>query len=378
MPRVLAICALAVLVQSSAYAQDAPIPDPAETALFYNRPGVTAAERDRVEAACREFAVEMLPRPTGPGEYGLVGAVITAVAQSRFEASFERQSQEYVDDCMIAQGYRRFQVAATSAERLQQRLSDRDASTQDEWAGGTSPPEGVLARAFTNSNWLPGPGDAAIAGMESVAPPQALAMTYSFGVGLPYRGQNPREEISLEPTDAALVASITTTAPGDFSIALMAVDDANQPAISLGRRARFFLAGHGNQTTTRAFVVPAGRYVIVGVSYERLPRFTGRQFCLRTATFTLRAGETQYLGDFVMEIPDDREPDQFAGRRQGAFQAPRFRINQAGLEVARAALSRAPQLASTLVPVSWSNGASFPCYAFSDIGSFDWQAPSAN
>lgn len=373
---VVAGCLMAVVAVSSAAAERAPLPDPSTSSWFYNRPGASAADREQDEAQCLAFANGLSPiseETPYASQFGLVGAMIAAAGQNRLAARLPRLRLEFLDDCMIAKGYRRFQVDGIAMEALAQRVLQSDVAVLDRWAGG-EPPEGALTRAFENEVWLTTSGEVRPA-LASYPLLRQRVSNFSLG-GPPNRGLRERDPITPSPNQAVLIGSVHSRDRGTFLMSLIAVSEDGRPMVELGRSASLLLEGSGGgRTTTRIFVVPAGRYVIQGVNFFSGASYGGQSFCLRTAAFAIGPGETRHLGELTFERPQQRQEESFAGHRFGTTFQPRVRIDAPNLEQGRLALGRDPVRAGALQPVEWRNGASFPCVPiaslYPEIGLFD-------
>jgi hypothetical protein len=119
--------------------------DSDDLAWFYNRPAVTVAEIGADQNACRGFAAMMLGAGAPqPGPYGLAGDVMGAIASAGLNVA-------YVDDCMMSKGYRRFDIAGTRLRDFQTRFQALPAEQQLAYFSAEAPPEGVLARHWSNT-----------------------------------------------------------------------------------------------------------------------------------------------------------------------------------------------------------------------------------
>jgi hypothetical protein len=363
--RVLLPCALLVLLSTPAVGQPATIPAAGALQISYSRPDANASQRDEAQRQCELFADQMVP----PAESTWAQGLIIAIGREIFERAVPRAKLEYIDDCMIARGYNRFHVTRASAQYAQ---PNDDGADQLE-AGDLTRPQ--LARAYVNENWLPLQRDTEFNAIQLADHAPLTSAPSGFG-GLIGSGEPPRRIRLSSDADAVLLASINAPARGTFVVMLMAVSEDGRPSTHLGRRAHMFLRSSDEQITTRAFVVPPGRYVIEGVTYSRGVGLNSGQriFCLRTAALTVAAGDITDLGHFQLEEPQARQADQFGGQRSGDFWSPRLRLDAPDPEARRATLAEVTW-ASRLRSGQWRSGAHFPCTAtpsfLPDIGAFD-------
>jgi len=359
----LGACALAFVMAGSAVAGPlAPNAlDGDDNGCFYNRPGTGVAEARADLQYCRMFGNSMTPRSTGAGAaYGLVGALVeVAVA----EAMAQGPVRAHTDDCMISLGYRRFSTSDTSIQAFTERFDRMDQATQDAYAGAETPPEGTLAREWTNSYWLAADGDApASAESRSVRPVMGTATQVQMN-----RGVEAEDPIAPGPQDAVFVVTLRYASDGrerpSLAFSRDQIDTGMPHMAPIGRNNRMrwpVLEARmdrpaRNATGPRAqqfvFVAPAGSYTFSAAASGTATT----QFCLGTIAFTAAPGEVLDLGEFVIE------PGQHIAIASAPPALFGLRLNAPNIEADRAVLARAPDLAARLQPATFVNGVARGC-----------------
>lgn len=357
--------------------QIAALPNPKVGAWFYNKIGATAAQRDFVLAECVEFSVQMTGQPPVTLVPGLASDALIAI----FGPDRDQAALEYTDDCMVAENYRRFNVANIPLDAYGRAARKLDASALDALAGQEHPPEGELARQFGNDAWLATSADgpvldppafspSTIAGLSHVIMPSSARLYADGGFNT---GKS--KDIKPGPNDAVVVSAFRNTGGGMAGVTFAMTNQNGSPNRSAKSKGYLTHFGKDASDVYSVFVAPAGRYVMAGVYSSHGMNLGIAQYCIRTVSVEIRAGEVVHLGTFVAGSAPKRDKSAFGGKRTGGEIAPQIRVEPPQLESGRQALARYPDLASRLVPAKLTNGASFPCVAspavFQDIRTMD-------
>ncbi|MGQ0532613.1 MAG: hypothetical protein ACT4OF_07980 [Caulobacteraceae bacterium] len=113
-----------------------------DVAWFYNLPGSTPAQVTEDLSECQGFARDLTARENSRG----------FLADEMDRAAGELAARGHVDDCMIARGYRRFDVQGETQEALDARLGQMSNSDHAAILSSETPPIGVLARSWANTH----------------------------------------------------------------------------------------------------------------------------------------------------------------------------------------------------------------------------------
>lgn len=398
--KTIAVCA-AVMAMAPLPALAGPLPgnalDGDKQAWFYNKPGVSLEQYKQDMTYCRELAAKMTAGSTTAVSINPIAALVaTAVVAAMDAAQDAGRRNAFADDCMVANVYRRFDIAGSAQRDFRTRLEGLDAVQLAAFVAAETPAEGVLGRVWVNSFQRSAP-------TEAVAPfralhPGAIAHGPRSHTVAAARADKPFETAA---GDAILVGSIrsATEALGNHSITLARIDPATGGGAMapVGRRQRqavptFTLLqnasradGRENVDTPRlhAFSVPPGHYALTGY----IGGMQGVQMCLRTIAFEAKAGEVLHIGDWVSQS-GEREVQTGAivstlllVPNPNVVKVTSFAqlgLEGFNLESARAALAGAPAgSAERLAPAIWMNGAAYPCVpvagamAYASIYGFD-------
>lgn len=362
--------ACAVAAPAAAGPLGASVLDSDDLAWFYNRPGVTAEEIGADQHACRGFAAVMLGgEAPQPGPYGLAGSVIGAIASAGLNVA-------YVDDCMMSQGYRRFDIADTRLRDFSARFQTLPAEQQLAYFSAETPPEGVLARHWSNTYWLPGRGDAAISAPRSFLP---RAMTRDEFNRVSQPGWiRPAAQGAAHAADQALIVFTLRSSGGEARFGMeRRTPDGGQAFTGRPNRANFpgieprIQDAAGPQAFV--FAVPPGVWAL---SYASTTRYNATTFCYGTIAVEAAAGHVIDLGDITIEAGGDIV-DPLAP-------APtiRMRIDQPPVTAERTALFGAG--AASAQPAAYRNAFPRKCqlftrgYGFELPGAAQWEAAAAN
>lgn len=327
------------LVAFSANAQ-ARGPDPEEVAWFYNRPGATLAEVDADTQACAVLLSDMRGGPRG-GAYGLVGH---AIATAMIEAS----TDTVVDDCMIARGYRRFDIAGEAMRSFAERLQAMSEAQRAALVGDEAPPEGVLARRRSNEVWIQRPGEA-VAELRDFTP----RIMGAIPEGVNNWGRE-RGTIEVGPNEAVVIASLRSTT-GDLAVSTFVRIDPETgdfaPTV-LGRRPLLTWIALRTRSREpeppRAFVVPAGTYAMVNLDMLQL--------CLGTIGFTIEPGTVVNVGVISVDEEPTASIDPLAPQPMR-----RVRIDVAERASQAPAFVLPPELSTRESEAAFFNGVPYPC-----------------
>lgn len=163
MKKLFTIAALISILLAANHASGGPIHprdlDPDDLAWFYNRPGATPEQVTADATECAAFGRRLFGPPIANPDAAMTG-VVPAIMLGIVTAG---PVVAYTDDCMIARGYRRFNVAGTTQRSFSERVSAMPAEIQAALAGADTPPEGALARQWANTYWIAADGEATIA-----------------------------------------------------------------------------------------------------------------------------------------------------------------------------------------------------------------------
>jgi hypothetical protein len=363
----LSIACLALLTQSAHAGPLSPNGAPDEGQYFFNRPGATESEVTVDTARCNGFAGQVFVQP--PARGGALGGMLGALGVTR-------PRRALFDDCMIALGYSRYQTTDENERAFTRRMSAMGPEERAAIAGGDPPPEGALARTWTNSYWIATPSDPDSPQSRRISPavddnPPAMSMTQLL-VGVPvaeHLSELDEDAVVALGADQALV--LVTIRRGGVGNARSRVDFGpvqswrgdNRNPRSGGRRR--FEAELGPREAldgsprSFAFVIPAGAY---GLAIARGgPETT--EFCLGTIGFIAEPGDVLHLGDYLV----------VASAPPGPYAPPApfgIRVDPGSLESGRSRLARMPDLAARLRLVEYFNGAQWPCQVQREPGAY--------
>lgn len=329
---------LATLALSAA--AEARPPNPREAAWFYNRPGVEVSQFEADSSACAQFGAQMVGRGVVQN-FGLVGLALAG-----------GNALSFADECMIARGYRRFDIAGEALSAFSERFAAMPQEQRLALVSAEMPSEGVLSRRPGNNLWLAGEDDPPVELRDmapTITPPPTRLVTAQM-----LRGRE-NANIRPGPNDAVIIASIRSTT-GDLAVAtFIRIDPETWQAapVRSGRSERmpiFSFLSRSREATPKALVAPAGTYALAGLDMLQL--------CLGTIAFTVEAGSTVNLG--VISV---NEEPATAADPLGPVPTRQVRIDPADSESARVALSRAPELVSRVEQASFFNGVHLECSA---------------
>ena len=342
--------------------------DSDDMAWFYNRPSATPEIVAADHARCISFGRRHWGREqegtVQPGPYGLVGDVMGAIAAAGPIVAT-------IDDCMISEGYRRFDVFGLPLRDFQERLLALPAQERAAYAGADSPPEGTLARQWANTYWLT-TGDEAPQGPEPrrITPRVAsVASANRWWGSAPLRLRTiSGDALPVPMADGEAVAFLTLNSSTDTQVEVaferVAPGTGDLASISYrgGNRWPAFQAQttHDSGRNEFVFVIPAGTYALARIRRGR----QGMGFCLGTIAFNVAPGDVVDLGHFTVE----------QGASVSAPAPPpvaRMRVDQPELTPARRNFLGAGELANRMKQAAYSNGFPRICRPFSPIYGFD-------
>ncbi|ESQ74263.1 hypothetical protein [Asticcacaulis sp. AC402] len=340
--------------------------DSDDLAWFYNRPGAGTEQVAADQNACLSFGRSMFgTNPVNEGmTYGLTGAIIGEIAAAGPNIA-------YADDCMMARGYRRFDITGSNLRQFRERYARLAPEVQAHYAGAEVPPEGTLRRKWANTYWLSAPGDAP-------APAEPLSFVPRSPDIPTFNRWGPTKSVKPVPAgtvpqpgpDEAVVLMTVSSPTGAGAHILFdrreASGDAGIVQTTRGRNWPGFEArtkeAKGNAAMQFAFVIPAGIYSLANV---RTGRYDFTTFCLGTVAFDVAAGDVVDLGHFTM-VPVDAAVDPLAP-------APKvqLRIDQPSADSERNVALATGGLADRLRPAVYFTRFPRMCTLFSRIYGFD-------
>ncbi|EGF91747.1 hypothetical protein ABI_01770 [Asticcacaulis biprosthecium C19] len=340
--------------------------DSDDLAWFYNRPGAGAEQVAADQNVCLSFGRSMFgTNPVNEGmTYGLTGAIIGEIAAAGPNVA-------YADDCMMARGYRRFDIAGSNLRQFRERYAQLAPEVQALYAGAEVPPEGVLRRKWANTYWLSASGDApALAEPLSFVPRSPDIPTFNrWGPTKSVKGVSSGTVPQPGPGEAVVLMTVSSPTGAGAHI-LFDRREANGEAGIVQTTGRRSWPGFEARTKEAkvstaaqfAFVIPAGIYSLANV---RTGRYDFTTFCLGTIAFDVAAGEVIDLGHFTM-VPADAAIDPLAP-------APKvqLRIDQPKVDSERIAALAAVDLADRVRPAVYFNRFPRMCTLFSRIYGFD-------
>lgn len=331
---------------------------PSEGYIYFNRSGATPADHTRDLQTCVGTAMATLPhRGIPPGTK--TRADITSFYSGEFStlATFQARgrAEANLQNCMIVGGWRVMRLDDAQGQALWRADPAEIRRQLDTWAGAPHPP-GQEVRAFANDAArkgtvlldlrvldFPSIHDLATRSLDmgAVPIPRAPAL---------FRTGNPKwrppsltpDRLGAAPPDAAIVVMIISGESGQKYDGIefrrvpstpyaIAFDEDGRPDQFFPDDKKSLPAGKGWMSV---LAVPPGKWV--------LSLRSGLEMCLGAPAFEARAGEVLYLGAFDFGA-ETLAPDM-------------------ALDPARSLLAPAPALADRLKPVSWVNGATWPCH----------------
>jgi hypothetical protein len=376
MKKRLAILLLALALAPN-YAAAGPINpreiDPDDMAWFYNRPGASPEQVFSDASECEQFGRRLFGAPTTDRSAAMTGVV----PQIMLAIVVSGPVVAYTDDCMMSKGYRRFNVAGGTLRAFNDRVAAMSLEAQAQLAGAETPPEGVLARQWVNTYWIPANGEEQAASARerthrSVAP-QFMGREAKLFIDALEDGA----AISPGPSDAVFVMTFRAAGPGKVYLARDQFATGDPDVVALGRRERWptLLAEAGDRRPDASgvvqlvFVAPAGAYALSAVGQGYYIRSTF--FCYETIAFTARPGEVVHLGAYTVET----EPPSVHALAPAPRQ--RLRIDPLELEAARADLSQRPDLAARMTLAQYVNNFPHSCPEVVGIAAYGLDMPDA-
>lgn len=351
--------------------------DPDHMAWFYNRPGATPEQIASDSSECAQFGERLFGPPVvneSRRMTGIVPGIMLAIVTSGPIVA-------YTDDCMMSKGYRRFNVTGTTLRPFNERAGAMSGEMRAQFAGAETPPEGVLARQWANTYWIPAGAEAPTRqpllerAHRSVAP-QFMTRGAKLFVDALEDGAAP----SPGRNDAVIVMTFRSVGRDEGKVYLARDQLANGgpdpvrvgnrdlwPTIvaEVGRR-----SGDVSGAVRLVFVAPAGTYALSAVGQGYYIRSTF--FCYETIAFTVRAGDVIHLGAYTVETEPTAEHPLAPAPRQ------RLRIDQRAIETARADLAQSPELAARMTLAHYVNGFPHNCPEATGIAAYGLDMPGAD
>lgn len=343
--------------------------DPDELGWFYNRPGATNAQLSSDRAECASFGLTMgTPLRAGFGS-GLIA-----------NAMSEGKPVSYTDDCMISKGYRRFNVLGTTLSALTQRMTNLPTSELELYAGAVTPPEGVLAREWMNSYWLPNSTETPEYSPRDSFSPRAYSVTEVGELGMVrlIRPSRPTEMENLQQ-EAVVAMRLSSVSGQRVRVQFGRVNSSDgtydRSEVAGQRGWRIFSVDlrpnrSGGGAVPFAAALPPGAYALLGIIADN----SSSSFCLGTIIFEIAAGDAVDLGDFTVASAQAVSPTVLPP-------TARFRIDQPEIDDARRGLVPS-SFSSRLRRAEYLNRFPLKCGALSTIYGFDlpgareWARPS--
>lgn len=344
--------------------------DSDDMAWFYNREGESPERVAADQQECLNFGSGMYGGGYVDPRYGLTGAVLMPIISAG-------PTVAYADDCMMAKGYRRFNVPGR-LRQFQERLQAATPDILAAYAGASEPPEGVLSRVWVNTYWLPAGDEAAPGAEPRQFTPRAMTLSEANRWGPPdnIRPLSADAQVALEGDQALVV--MTVRSPTGAGLRFERSDPATGGAgiVRDGRRQRWpsfdVRAGAEDTSPKRVmFAVPAGTYSLAAAWTWRWAN--GTEFCLGTVAVQIEPGEIVDLGDFSLD----------RGAEVSALSTSphvRLRIDQPALDAARLTLLGGAPLAERMRAARYVNKFPRQCrlfnrgYGFDLPAAPDWQA----
>lgn len=270
-------------------------------AWFYNKPGVSHETYRNDEALC---AIPGRPRSQVIYAQGIVPGLIASAMIPGMHGALR-------DNCMIASGYRRFEIRPGNQRTFTQGPVENEAEFVASYVSSDSPPEGVLALEYRNEFMSPNAQLFAAEVLETPAPTRGITPGDAARLNLYYLRGRTVDELApgqaLDPSLATVVLAMTTADGhrGRFNTDVMAFlrvgADSNVPLTD--RHPTFINLGQWNRDREperfQIFQVPAGRYAL-----WRFSSAEGRhaEFCIRTFAFDVQAGDVVYGGRWISPV----------------------------------------------------------------------------
>jgi hypothetical protein len=286
--------ALCAAVPASAQVSPSEL-DSDDMAWFYNREGATAEQAAGALRECASFGNRMaLVGQSDPQQYGLTGMGLMAIVSAGPRVA-------YADDCMMARGYRRFNVAGVGLRRFQERLQQSSPEVLNAYAGAATPPEGVPARVWVNSYWLPAAGKAdPTPEARDFAPYAATLQEVGWRETRTIRALDDDAQAAIGSNQALVVATVRSTTGAGLRFD-RAEPDTGMLSIVDRKWLSFEVRTTNNDTGVKrvAYVVPAGTYALGAAWTWRWAN--GSEFCLGTVAVQVEAGQVVDLGEFALD-----------------------------------------------------------------------------
>ena len=361
--RVVVLAALAVLTAASALgasAEPVNLTRQSEGYVYFNRPG---ADIPTMHAALWACLRTISGRGAVPG-YDPVGGMVGGLIAAGNQYSMESVNLE---NCMVVRGWRVVRLADAEGARLAGLAQAPLAEALTSWVGA-DPPHGVIVRRWDNDaakvatvvSGMPRMLSRPSLSLRSLPPSEPGAAKAPPAQGLPHGSAGPRPynmqifapatkaqlAKDLPPGSALLIVTMANGAPKGMAwvtLARLGPDDGS-PAwaadkrpdwmmMSLPKTQKGGVAGAGG-SLTQAYILPAGRWLIFGVSDVLT-------LCMGAPFIDLQPGDVVHTGS--IDFGRDGLPIDPAAAPAAAF------------------LTGQPALLSRLRTAAWTNGATVPC-----------------
>lgn len=352
MNKVLAAVIAATFVGPAAHAAPVDLTRQSEGYTYFSRPAADMVALHRELRTCLTVIVPFARE--APTSFGPVGGAAGSILSGGIRGSMDAAALE---NCMVVRGWRVVRLPDEEGAALSHLNRPRLADRLRGWVGAEAPHGTVIrrwgndaAKSDTIRTSMPGlsyrPSLSLLSAPEPAGdlPPPLPAGAPRDNKGIIFRAAKPAELASIPADSALLVITLRNSDQRSSSLLrLQRLGPDSQTPVWLVDKKPYALnlavpkrtKGSGplvGQTT--AYVVPAGRWALAGIS-DLLT------LCMGAPFFEVRPGDVIHTGaiDFGSEgLPID--PDTTP---------------------ASAHLADAPSLQRQIRPASWRNGATFPC-----------------
>ena len=331
--------------------------DTDDMAWFYNKPGITLEQLNADTSACGVFATTVMNQGGGTPAGGLTGSIL-------FALNAGAPTRSFLDHCMVARGYRRFNTADRNMRTFVARYEAMSAEERLALAGSETPPEGTLARAWANDYWIPEPPAETTpryvemrAGFLEFAPSSLQAVDLSAPITI--GADQTLVILSLQAIGETRGGMIQFTRDNPETGAADRVrmgqgGNRRWPMISAALRERDV----SDEPTYFAFLAPAGFYAHSSASARGA---TPSQLCMGTIAFNAEPSAVLFLGNFVIERGSERT-------RMPYSDGFGVRVEMTDLANVRQQLVASPDLAARLQNADYRNGFVRQCVYGTPIG----------
>lgn len=330
----------------------APLGTPSDGYVYFHHAGADMAAHNAVLEACAGVAAATL----APDMFGATGGGTGLLERLANDEAAHVNFVANVENCVVAHGWDVVRLDDAEGSALAALDEPRQAAALTPWVGAAQV-HGAIVRRYARIDELQLVSAAFMTSARDSLSQMADRSHINVASITPDADRKPEfqnipaagDPAQIPDGASVIVVRAHTIAPAQASLTLLHVGDgAGLPdVILIATPTRLFWSSGSSLEKTYAFVVPAGRWHIAGI--------TGVGFCLGGPTFDVQPGEAVFAG---------------------TFDAPSPFTMALAMDAAKAALG-ASALAQRLHPARYVNGMTFDCAALPQTLTYVFELPGA-